>query len=91
MSAELPSPNQSGPSGISQADLNQLAQRVTALETRFPTSSWLFGTSFLKRAFAIYGYYLVAGFIIGAVVMLIFFACFLLSVGLGLATFPRGR
>jgi hypothetical protein len=91
VSAELPSPNQPGPSGISPADLNQLAQRVTALETRFPTSSWLFGTSFLKRAFAIYGYYFIAGLIIGVVIMLIFFACFLMSVGLGLATFPRGR
>jgi len=59
-------------------DVNQLASRVAALETRLPANSWLFGNNFLKRAFAMWGHVFVAGLIIGVVVWIVAFACTLL-------------
>lgn len=56
-------------------DTNQLAARVSALEARLPAGSWLFGDSFLKRVFAVWGHYFVAQLIIGVVLFVLFFAC----------------
>lgn len=36
--------------------MDKLEKRVNKLETRFPKESWIFGESFIKRAFAIWGY-----------------------------------
>lgn len=63
-------------------DVNQLAARVAALEARLPANSWLFGNSFIKRVFAIWGHYFVAQLIIGIVIGILFLACTLLFTGL---------
>lgn len=63
-------------------DVNQLAARVAALENRLPANSWLYGNSFLKRVFAVWGHYFVAQLIIGIVLAVLFFACTILFAGL---------
>lgn len=57
-------------------DSSQLAARLTALETRFPATSWLYGGNFIKRALAMWGHVIVIQIIIGIVVWAIFFVCF---------------
>lgn len=59
-------------------DMNALAARVAALETRFSPNSWVFGNNFLKRAFGMWGHVFVAQLIIGIVVWAILFACTIL-------------
>ena len=72
MSSEPPA---QPPLPATQSDLNQLSARVSALEGRFPASSWFFGPSFLKRAFAVWGHYLVAQLIISIIITAIVFVC----------------
>lgn len=60
---------------LSNADENALAARVAALETRFSPNSWIFGTNFIKRAFAMWAHVFVAGLIIGIVAWGVFFVC----------------
>lgn len=87
MSSELPSSTEPVvpvvPSMPSD-DMNALAARVAALETRFSPNSWVFGTSFIKRAFGMWAHVFVAGLIIGLVVWGIAFACTLIF-GLSIA------
>lgn len=59
----------------SQNEITRLAERVTALETRFPTTSWVFGPSFIKRAFAMWAHVFVAGLIIAVIFYAGIFAC----------------
>jgi hypothetical protein len=66
----------------STVEVNQLAARITALENRLPAESWLFGSSFLKRVFAIWGHYFVAQLIIGIVLGILFLGCTLVFGGL---------
>ncbi len=73
--AITPPPMMSSAPAMSAADENQLGARVAALESRFSTSSWLYGPNFLKRAFALWGHVFVAGLIIGIVVWGIAFVC----------------
>ena len=79
MPAPVPPPTMA-PAG----DMNDLAARVAALETRFSPNSWVFGTNFLKRAFGMWGHVFVAQLIIGIVLWGIFFACTILF-GLSIA------
>lgn len=72
-----PSPSSSFPS-----DNSQLAARVAALESRLPANSWLFGDSFIKRVFAVWGHYFVAQLIISIVLGILFFGCTLLFGGM---------
>lgn len=81
MSSELPPSIESGVPPVPAMpadDVNALAARVAALETRFSPNSWVFGTSFIKRAFGMWAHVFVAGAIIGIVVWGIFFVCALL-------------
>ncbi len=64
---------------VAQSDL---AARVTALETRFPTTSWLYGGSFIKRALAMWGHVIAIQLIIAVVIWAAFFACALVFGGL---------
>jgi hypothetical protein len=59
----------------SSSEVNQLSSRLAVLETRFSPNSWLYGSSFFKRAFAMWGHVFVAGLIIGVVVWIVFFFC----------------
>lgn len=79
----LPSePTGLAPTPTSADDPSQLAARLTALETRFPATSWLYGGNFIKRALALWGHVIVIQIIIGIVVWAIFFVCFALFGGL---------
>lgn len=49
----------------------------------FSYKGWMNSDSFMKRAFGVYGYSLVAGFIISAVVMAVFMALAVLMGGAG--------
>lgn len=80
--APTPTDPASTPAVVSTTDTTQLAARIAALESRVPETSWLFGPSFLKRVFAIWGHYFVAQLIIGIVLFVLFFACTLLFGGL---------
>lgn len=79
MSTEQPSLPQSlpvaarGPAEL--ADANQLEARVTALETRFPRTSWVYSANFFKRALAIWGHVIVIQLIIAIIIWAIIFAC----------------
>lgn len=78
MSSELPpstEPVMPAVSPTSSDDVNALAARVAALETRFSPNSWVFGTNFLKRAFAIYGHVLVASFLVVIIVSVVVGIC----------------
>lgn len=66
----------------SSSEVNQLSARLSALESRLPANSWMFGDSFIKRVFAVWGHYFVAQLIIGIVLFVIFFACSLLFGGI---------
>ena len=80
MSLSTP-PNETVPLTTSQTnapDANDLAARVTALETRFSNTSWLYGPSFLKRAFAMWGHVIVIQFVIGMVISVVMFGCMIL-------------
>jgi len=70
-----PPPVMSSAPVTSSSDDSQIAARVAALESRFSTTSWLYGPNFLKRAFALWGHVFVAGAIIGIVVWAIAFGC----------------
>jgi hypothetical protein len=63
-------------------DAGQLEARVTALENRFPATSWLWGPSFLKRALAMWGHVIVIQLIIAIVLWALFFACTILFAGM---------
>lgn len=78
----LPAPSGEPGPVITSQDPNQLAARVAALEQRLPENSWLFGNSFLKRVFAIWGHYIIAQLIIALVVGGLFLMCFLVFGGL---------
>ncbi len=69
-----------------QADVNELSARVSALEARFPTSSWLFGPGFLKRAFAIWGHWFIIQIVLGIIIWVLVFGCALVF-GLSLSRF----
>lgn len=66
----------------SSDNVNELAARLSALESRLPADSWLFGNNFLKRVFAIWGHYFVAQLIIGIVLGVLFLGCTLVFGGL---------
>jgi predicted PurR-regulated permease PerM len=86
ISSEPETPHQY-PTMVSASDVNQLSARLSALESRLPENSWMWGHSFLRRAFAIWGHYFIAQLIISLILGIIFFACFigLTALGLGLA------
>lgn len=65
---------------------NQLAEqtrRLDALEARIP-NTWVISPNFFKRAFAIWGHYVIAALIIGIVLVAVIFACTLCTGSFGL-------
>jgi hypothetical protein len=78
-SSSLGEPN---PGAVSSSnDASQLEARVANLENRFPTTSWLWGPSFIKRALAMWGHVIVIQLIIAVVIWAVIFACGLLFAG----------
>jgi len=66
----------------SSAEVNQLAARVAALETRFPPTSWIYSNNFFKRALALWGHIFVIQLIIALVIWAVVFGCMVLFGGL---------
>jgi hypothetical protein len=73
-------------------EIVQLRRRVDLLESglrlnqrRLP-DTWLLSNNFLKRAFGVYGHYLVAGLIIGAIIFACSLLVFLAAGGVSLLT-----
>src|SRR5581483_1453374 len=78
MSSPVPmssEPPMQPPLPATQSDVNQLSVRVSALEARFPATSWFFGPSFLKRAFAVWGHWFVIQIILAIIIWVLVFGC----------------
>ncbi len=93
MSSNLPSTPPTDPLGVTNPgsipnDNEQMAARLTALENRFPISSWLYGPNFFKRALAMWGHVIVVQIVISIVIWLVVFGCVALFAG-GFAAFGR--
>jgi len=89
MSSPVPmssEPPMQPPLPATQSDVNQLSVRVSALEARFPATSWFFGPSFLKRAFAVWGHWFVIQIILAIIIWVLVFGCALVF-GLSLSRF----
>jgi hypothetical protein len=79
-----PAESEPQPVPTPSSDLNQLATRVSQLESRFPANSWLWGPSFVKRAFALWGHVIIVQLIIAVVIWAIVFGCAFLFGGLAI-------
>lgn len=69
------------PSPATSGEVNQLAARVSALETRLSPNSWLYSSNFLKRALALWGHVIVIQLVIAVVIWALFFGCALMFGG----------
>ncbi len=78
----MPAIESGTPSPTPSAEVNQLAARVAALETRFPPTSWIYGNNFFKRALALWGHIIVIQLIISVIIWAVVFGCMLLFGGL---------
>jgi hypothetical protein len=82
MSNEPMSSIESGMSSpMSSAEVNQLAARVSALETRLSPNSWLYSSNFFKRALALWGHVIAIQLVLAVIIWAVFFGCALLFGG----------
>lgn len=63
-----------------QTRIHELEAQVEALQSRLP-NTWLLSDNLLKRAFGVYGHYLLAGLLIAVPIMAcMFFMLFMLGI-----------
>lgn len=84
METEKSTQNNGGPTGATSAPAQPVNVQPTQAQSEY--KGWLNSNSFLKRAFAIWGYHFVANFIIGIIMSLVLLPLFAI---IGISIFSK--